>query len=224
MKKFSNSISNRLTGRHKYSLRLCGDLKGLKVLDVGSSFGWFEKLSLRSGVKRIVGIEPDINEFYRAKKEVPGATFKVGSALNIPEKDSVYDMVVMFDVIEHLPVGTEDQALSEIYRVLKPGGVFVLSTDYSHWFSKIMDPAWYFGHRHYSLERLVKLFNNAGFLIQEYHKKGGIFEIVGTILLYFFKWIFRTEIPFKAYFDKQKDIEYIKKRSGIVTIFIRAVK
>lgn len=224
IKKYSSSISSRLTGRHKRSFLFCGNMRGLKVLDVGSSFGWFEKFAVGAGVKKMVGIEPEDKLFYQAQKEVPQATFKKGSALKIPEKDSSYDVVVMFDVIEHIPVGTEPQALKEIYRVLKPGGKFFLSTDYDLWISKLMDPAWYFGHRHYSQNRLKKLFNKAGFKVNLFERRGGFFEIIGTILLYIFKWVFRSEVPFKKFIDRQKDIEYLDKKDGIVTIFVNATK
>jgi len=224
MKKYSSTISERLTGRHKFSFALCGDIKGLSVLDVGSSFGWFERFALAAGVKKVVGIEPEEESFYKARKEVSKAVFKRGTALKIPEKDSSYDLVVMFDVIEHIPVGTEDQALKEIYRVLKKGGSFIMSTDYDLWISKIMDPAWYFGHRHYGEQKLKKLFTKAGFHVDQVEKRGGFFEIIGTILLYVFKWIFRSEVPFKNFINRQKDIEYLEKKDGIVTIFVKSTK
>lgn len=223
MKKFSSSISSRLTGRHKYSFKFSGSVKGKTVLDVGSSFGWFEKFATASGVKKIIGIEPD-ETFYKAKREVPKATFKQGSALNIPEKNGSFDLVVMFDVIEHLPIGTEIRALKEIHRVLKPGGTFAMSTDFDRTISKIMDPAWYFGHRHYTHEKLKSLFEKSGLKIVKFETRGGFFEITGTILLYIFKWIFKSEIPFKAFFERQKDIEYLNRSRGIVTIFVKATK
>ncbi len=57
---------------------------------------------------------------------------------------------------------------SEAYRVLKKGGVFYLSTPYDNFFAKIFDPAWYFGHRHYSLNRLKNFAELNGFIIDKY--------------------------------------------------------
>lgn len=224
MEKFNSSIGHRLTGRHKYSFVFCGNVREKKILDIGSSFGWFEKFAVKNGIKKIVGIEPEDKSFYTAQKEVPQATFKIGSALSIPEKDSQFDLVVMFDVLEHLPMGTEIQALKEIWRVLLPKGTFVMSTDYDTLISKILDPAWYFGHRHYSRSRLTDLLNKTGFKILQVETRGGFFEITGTILLYIFKWVFNSEIPFKKFFERQKEKEYLKKNSGVATIFIKAVK
>jgi len=224
MKRFSSTIKERLTGRHRYSCIFSGKIKGLKILDIGCSYGWFEKFAVTNKCKEIIGIEPEINSFYKAPQEVPSAKFKIGSALKVNEKNNKFDMVVMFDVIEHIPKNTEFKALKEISRVLKKNGVLVLSTDFDWWLAKILDPAWYFGHRHYSEERLKKMLSKTGFKIEQVDIKGRYFEVFGTILLYIFKWIFRREIPFKKYFDKKKDEEFLGTKSGFVTIFIKAKK
>lgn len=44
----------------------------------------------------------------------------------LPYEDSSFDMLLSFDVIEHLP--DPDALLHEMRRVLKPGGVMVIST------------------------------------------------------------------------------------------------
>jgi len=43
------------------------------------------------------------------------------------------------------------------------------------------------------------------------------------MLLYFFKWLFRKELPFKRWFENKRDKEYFKK-NGFVTLFISVVK
>ncbi|MEO0479326.1 MAG: class I SAM-dependent methyltransferase [Planctomycetota bacterium] len=48
-----------------------------------------------------------------------------GSGLDLPYKDQSFDMVCLFDTIEHIP---EDQkVLEEARRILKPGGVVFVS-------------------------------------------------------------------------------------------------
>lgn len=222
--KFGYTIEHRLTGRHKKSFDFVGDVKDMVILDIGCSFGWFEKMAIENGCKNVIGIEPEEKFFYEAKREVPKAIFKRGSALDIPFKDKSFDIVVMFDVLEHLPKGTEMIALKEIKRVLKIGGKLILSTPLNHWWSNLMDLAWYFGHRHYSDKQLKKMLETVGFKIDKVEKRGGFFEMINIILLYIFKWIFKREIPFKRFFEKKREKEYFSKKNGFVTLFIKAVK
>ena len=222
MEKFKESIQQRLTARHLKCFRFVGDIKGKKILDIGSSFGWFEQMALKAGCKEVVGIEPKEKLFYEAQKEVPKAIFKKGSALKIPAKDKTFDLVVMFDVIEHLSRGTEMMALKEIRRVLKSGGTLFLSTPLNFWLSNLMDPAWYFGHRHYKEEKLKKMLGKAGFKIEKIEKRGGFFEMISIILLYLFKWIFRREVPFKEFLEQKRDKEYLVNKNGFMTIFVKA--
>lgn len=224
MKKFNETIEQRLTGRHKKCFQFCGNLEGKDILDIGSSFGWFEKMALEAKCKSIVGIEPKKEDFYSAEKEVPGAVFKEGSALNIPFSDNSFDLVAMFDVIEHIPKNTESEAIREIKRVLRPGGKFIISTPLFYWLSNIMDPAWYFGHRHYKEKILIKIIEDGGFKVEDMEKRGGIFELVSAILLYFFKWVFRREIPYKEWFEKKRVSEYLTDKEGFETLYIKATK
>ena len=48
--------------------------------------------------------------------------YRLGDALNLPYEDNSFDIVVLFDVFEH--VTDVDRAASEVARVLRPGGVF----------------------------------------------------------------------------------------------------
>ena len=224
MKKFSYKIEERLTARHLKCLQFSGDLKNKQILDIGPSFGWFEKMAIESGCFSVLGIEPDKNNFFRAMETIRGANFKIGSALDIPSEDNIFDLVVMFDVIEHLPKNSESKALKEIIRVLKPGGHLVLSTPYSYWLSNFMDPAWYFGHRHYSERNLIKLLQEQKFEILANEIRGGYYEIYSAVLMYLFKWTLNLEIPFKSWFEGKKRKEYLGNKKGYATIFIRGSK
>lgn len=224
MKKFEENITNRLTARHKKCFQFCGNLEGKDVLDIGSSFGWFEKMALESKCKSIVGMEPRKKDFYLAEKEVPGAIFKEGSALNMAFVDNSFDIVAMFDVIEHIPKNTEPRAIQEIERVLRPGGKCIISAPFFCWLSNIMDPAWYFGHRHYTEKELTQIVENGGLKVESMEKRGRIFELISAILMYFFKWVFRAEIPYKDWFEKKRMSEYLTDKEGFETLYVKAVK
>lgn len=49
-------------------------------------------------------------------------TYTRGDALHLPYPDAMFDIVVLFDLLEHVP--DVDAAVAEVARVLRPGGVF----------------------------------------------------------------------------------------------------
>ncbi len=51
-----------------------------------------------------------------------GGAYLVADAARIPAADASYDIVLLFDLLEHVPdVG---RCVAEIARILKPGGLF----------------------------------------------------------------------------------------------------
>lgn len=220
MKKYSENIASRLTGRLKKSFQFSGNLKNKVILDIGCGIGWFEKMVIEAGCKKITGIEPTEKNLKQAKKAVPQAVFKTGSALRLSFKKNYFDLVTMFDVIEHLPKNSESQVLREIKRVLKKTGGLIISTPNSSFLSKVLDPAWYFGHRHYSLEKLKQLLEDEGLAIEKVDYGGGIWELFSMILFYVFK-SFGWEIPFKPWFEEKREKEYLGQK-GFVTLFVKA--
>lgn len=130
----------------------------------------------------------------------------------------------MFDVLEHILRNREKEALGEVRRVLKKSGKLIISTPNAKPISNFFDPAWYFGHRHYSPAYITAMLRDAGFNVEKVYKQGGIYESFSMILFYFFKWVLHREIPFKSWFDKKREEEYLKKKSGFVTLFVKAIK
>ena len=57
----------------------------------------------------------------------PNITFRLAGAQAIPAEDDSYDIVFMFKSLHHVPVDEMDNALREIKRVLKPGGLAYIS-------------------------------------------------------------------------------------------------
>lgn len=58
---------------------------------------------------------------------LPNVTFIFAGAENIPLADESFDIVFMFKSLHHIPSHLRRQALNEVRRVLKPGGLVYIS-------------------------------------------------------------------------------------------------
>src|SRR4030042_7005749 len=97
------------------------------VLEVGSGEGYGTS-SLSKKVKKIVGIEVNKEAVNHASQKYGSekCLFKYYDGISIPFADRSFDVVVSFQVVEH--VQDDKNFLSEIYRVLKKGGELILTT------------------------------------------------------------------------------------------------
>lgn len=86
-----------------------------------------------------------------------------GSALALPFADDVFDVVAAFDVVEHCE--PEEKALSELVRVLAPGGRVLLSVPAYQWAWSDHDVR--AGHyRRYTKSELVGVVESAGLIVE----------------------------------------------------------
>lgn len=60
-------------------------------------------------------------------KAFPNIQLGLGGAEHIPSEDETFDVVFMFKSLHHVPTALMDRALSEIRRVLVPGGLAYIS-------------------------------------------------------------------------------------------------
>lgn len=98
---------------------------GLRVLEIGSGRGSMLRWLLEQGTTA-QGVEIDqalIDEGRAAHGDLP-ITHVTGVTLPLP--DASVDVVVSFDVFEHIP--DSDAHLREVRRVLRPGGWYLLQT------------------------------------------------------------------------------------------------
>jgi SAM-dependent methyltransferase len=123
-------------------------------------------------------------------------------------------------VLEHIPKGTEEQAFEEIERVLRPGGVFCMSTPHAALAARITDPAWWLiGHRHYRKAQLRALAEGAGLEVERLALRGGWWQIVHLNDLYASKWILRRRPLLESSLLARVDREVLR-RNGFATCFM----
>ena len=105
--------------------------EGKDVLETCSGLGWGAYL-LDSIAKSVTCIEIDRISIDIAKKiwKTGKTKYLNGSVLEIPVKDNQYDVVTAMESIEHFDLDDISLYLSEIYRVLKPGGYLIGSSTF----------------------------------------------------------------------------------------------
>ena len=115
---------------HQDTLSLSGQVIGLDLLEVGCGQGKF-LLHLAKLGARVVGTDFSSKAIEIAKnKELAQesfARFLVADAQSLPFADKSFDLVVSCECLEHVPKPAK--ALAEMYRVLKPNGKLVLTTE-----------------------------------------------------------------------------------------------
>jgi 2-polyprenyl-3-methyl-5-hydroxy-6-metoxy-1,4-benzoquinol methylase len=113
---------------HRYAIAL-ERCKGKVILDIASGEGYGSNL-LATVALKVTGVDIDAetvstaNGKYATKRG--NLEFIQGSADNIPVSTGVFDVVVSFETIEHH--NKHQEMMREIKRVLKPGGLLIISS------------------------------------------------------------------------------------------------
>jgi ubiquinone biosynthesis O-methyltransferase len=106
------------------------EVQGMAVLDAGCGTGIFSAIFARNGAGRVVGIDisPGSLETARGLKEkfnLANVSFERQDMLQLPFADRTFDIVWAWGTVHH----TTDplRAISELARVLRPGGSIFLA-------------------------------------------------------------------------------------------------
>lgn len=99
----------------------------LEILDAGCGSGGTMEYMETYGSTLGVDVSEDMLEHCRKK----GLQVQRASITQLPFEDHRFDVVLCLDVLEHLP--EDRQAIEELKRVVKPGGLLVLSVPAFSW-------------------------------------------------------------------------------------------
>ena len=159
-----------------------------KLLDIGAATGFFIQLAKARGFD-VTGVE--LSDFAAEIGRKKGLNIITGDLLvqSFPEKH--FDVITMFDVLEHVPRPKE--LIKEVSRILKDGGLVVINTpDAESLWAKALGPRWQLimppEHINYfSPKNLGNYLTKNGFEIKVSSKIGKSFT-VQYILKMLYKW------------------------------------
>jgi len=145
-------------------LRLRALCAGQDVLEAGCGEGYGADL-IASVAQQVIAVDYDAAAVAHVRARYPRVQVLVANLASLPLPDASVDVVVNFQVIEHL--WDQPQFVTECLRVLRPGGLLLMSTPNRITFSPGLDtPVNPFHTRELNAAELAELLTDAGFRMQ----------------------------------------------------------
>jgi SAM-dependent methyltransferase len=144
--------------------RLLDRCEGRDVLEAGSGEGYGADL-IADVARTVIGLDYDDSAVAHVRARYPRVDMRQGNLAELPLADASVDVVVNFQVIEHL--WDQTQFVDECARVLRPPGVLLMSTPNRITFSPGRDtPINPFHTRELNAAELTELLTGSGFRVE----------------------------------------------------------
>ena len=141
--------------------RLAERCRDRDVLEAGAGEGYGADL-IANIARRVIGLDYDESSVAHIRARYPRVEMLHGNLAELPLDDASVDVVVNFQVIEHL--WDQGQFVAECLRVLRPGGVLLMSTPNRITFTPDSDtPINPFHTRELNAAELTELLTEQGF-------------------------------------------------------------
>lgn len=102
----------------------------IRLMDFGSGFSFFPWLLSKNGWDvACVDIDTQLLELFRLAGEPNNVDLDIIEGVSLSYPDDSFNAVISISVLEHLEL--REQVLKELYRVLRPGGILIITFDVS---------------------------------------------------------------------------------------------
>ncbi|HEY7347735.1 MAG TPA: class I SAM-dependent methyltransferase [Ktedonobacterales bacterium] len=113
-------------------LALLPSCQGIIALDAACGTGRYTRILAARGARQVIGIDQSTAMLERARElntPEPGAEmlFKQGNLLDLPLADHSCDLAIVALALAHLETRQLSRAFAELSRILKPGGMLLMS-------------------------------------------------------------------------------------------------
>lgn len=154
-------------------------VRGKVVLDAACGEGYGSSI-LSDTADKVFGIDLSEETIRHAnstyKKE--NLSFQIASIEKLPLPISSVDVVVSFETIEHVDETLQNSFLSEIKRVLKPGGLLIISTPNKHIYSDLRNYQNPFHIKEFYKDEFIKFLNNFFGTVKIFHQKNEVASVI----------------------------------------------
>lgn len=139
---------------------------GSKILDIGCGSGVPITKSLAKG-HEVTGVDISPKQIERARTMVPEATFLEGDIMEVSFPHEVFDAVVSFYAIIHIPREEHMELLGRVRRMLRKGGLLLATLGSDAWTAtEEYEPFGVAMHwSHYGPEEYKRMLSEVGFRV-----------------------------------------------------------
>ncbi len=185
---YAASIINKFSSQQKVT-----------ILDAACGFGYGSKVLQDKTLANVIGVDLDSNavKYLTKKNKNKKIKFMSANIISLPFANDSVDYIVCFETIEHLKKIDGIKAIEEFRRVLKKGGIIIISSPNSN-LTKLIQGIFpdynnLFHLYEYEPKKLKKILEKNNFIIIE--KRGQY--LFFPIIYLFAKYLFFLNFLFK---------------------------